>query len=59
MGHWIQAERCAREFTRPTNSSMIFGLLPAAVMRLGLSMSVGISEEMSNIETRMSKQIRI
>src|ERR1019366_1711156 len=30
------------EFTRPTTSSISFGLLPAAVIRLGFSMSVGM-----------------
>jgi len=30
------------EFTRPKYSSMIFGLLPTAVMRVGVGMSVGI-----------------
>jgi hypothetical protein len=34
-------EPLERKFTRPMNSSMIFGLLPAAVMRVGFSMSVG------------------
>jgi hypothetical protein len=28
--------------TEPVNSSMIFGLLPTAVMRVGFSMSVGM-----------------
>src|ERR1041384_2689045 len=30
------------QFTRPMISSMIFGLLPAAVMRAGFSINVGI-----------------
>ena len=30
-------------FTRPMYSSMIFGLLPAAVMRVGVEISVGIA----------------
>jgi len=33
----------ASEFTRPTISSMIFGLLPAAAMRDGFSMCVGMT----------------
>jgi hypothetical protein len=32
-----------RVFTRPTTSSMSFGLLPAAVMRVGCSIRVGIT----------------
>jgi hypothetical protein len=35
--------RDSPEFTRPMYSSMIFGLLPAAVMRVGVEMSVGIA----------------
>src|SRR5882724_1411259 len=31
------------EFTRPMTSSMSFGLLPAAVIRVGFSMSVGMA----------------
>jgi hypothetical protein len=34
---WLVAE-----FTRPTNSSMSLGLLPAASIRVGLGMKVGI-----------------
>jgi hypothetical protein len=30
------------EFTRPTNSSIRLGLLPAASIRVGLAMNVGI-----------------
>jgi hypothetical protein len=30
------------EFTRPMNSSMIFGLLPAAVIRVGVEISRSI-----------------
>jgi len=32
-----------RELTLPMNSSMIFGLLPAAVIRVAVEMSVGIA----------------
>ena len=32
------------EFTRPMTYLMIFGLLAAAVMRVGFSMSVGMTE---------------
>lgn len=31
-----------REFTRPTYSSIIFGLLPAASIRVGFSINVGM-----------------
>jgi hypothetical protein len=31
------------EFTRPTNSWMIFGLLPAASMRVGLEIRLGVA----------------
>jgi hypothetical protein len=39
---WAMLRRASPEFTRPTNSSMSFGLLPAAVMRTGLMISFGI-----------------
>ena len=35
--------RDSPEFTRPMYSSMIFGLLPAAVMRVGVEIIVGIA----------------
>jgi hypothetical protein len=43
----------APEFTRPTNSSINFGLLPAAVMRVGVEMNVGMDSSFQS-DTFMS-----
>ena len=45
LGLFIRAmlNRDSLEFTRPTNSSISFGLFPAAVIRVGDLISVGIS----------------
>src|SRR5205085_5995024 len=49
-GLFIRATLTAsvREFTRPTNSSMIFGLFPAAAMTVGFSISVAMEGRMKD-----------
>ncbi len=51
--------RVSPAFTRPMNSSMIFGLLPAAVMRVGVEISVGIGNRLMSKSSVASNNFAI